>query len=137
MSDEAEITPSSGNVYADAGLPHPEARLAKAHLLRVLRRLIQDNGWTQAEAAKVLGLDQPKISAIMHGRTAGFSIDRLLQLLVEANYDVNITIAPASASAKRAEIRVNAMTGTSQANDVTPRDTIPAPYGEVTSATGK
>src|SRR5438067_8595793 len=71
----------SGNVFADLGLPNPDLALAKAELVQCIRDLIAERKLTQAKAAKLLGLDQPKVSALVSGRVEGYSIDRLFRLL--------------------------------------------------------
>ncbi len=72
---------SSGNVFADLGLPNPEERLAKAELALQINRLIKKKKLTQIAAAKLLDIDQPKISALNQGKLAGFSMERLFRFL--------------------------------------------------------
>ena len=76
-----EITKGSGNVFADIGLPRPEEHLEKAKLGCELIRIIKKRKLTQARAAKILGVDQAKISALMNGRFYGFSVSRLIKFL--------------------------------------------------------
>ena len=70
MSGEPEFMVSSGNVFADLGLPDAGTRLAKAELARSITAIIQERGLTQREAARVLEIDQPKVSAITRGDMA-------------------------------------------------------------------
>jgi len=70
---------SSGNVFADLGLPNPEEALAKAELAHKIALLIQNKGLTQVQTAKLLGVDQPKVSALLRGRLSGFSLERLMR----------------------------------------------------------
>ena len=77
MSELPKHTVSSGNVFADMGLPNPEELLAKADLAIQISRIIEERGLTQAQAAELLAIDQPKISALVRGRLEGFSIERL------------------------------------------------------------
>jgi predicted XRE-type DNA-binding protein len=86
------IEEGTGNVFADLGLPNPDLALAKAELVRRIRNLIADRGLTQAKAAKLLGLDQPKISALARGRVEGYSIDRLFRFLNALGQRVEIAI---------------------------------------------
>ena len=58
---ERDYTVSSGNVFADLGLPNPEVTLAKAELAHRITVLIRDKGLTQVQTAKLLGVDQPKV----------------------------------------------------------------------------
>jgi len=100
-------TPSSGNVFADLGLPDAEEALTKADLAREIVRVIRRREWTQAEAARVLGIDQPKVSALMRGRLDGFSTDRLLRFLNELDQEVEIAVRPKEATVEHAQVRVS------------------------------
>ena len=86
------IEESSGNVFADLGLPHPEEYLVKAKLAIQINKLIKQRKLNQANAAKLLKIDQPKISALSRGRLAGFSVERLFKLLAILNQDIDIVI---------------------------------------------
>jgi predicted XRE-type DNA-binding protein len=90
----------SGNVFADLGLPNPDLALAKAELVRRIRALIGERKLTQSEAAGLLGLDQPKVSALVRGRVQGYSIDRLFRLLNALGQRVEITIRPKARGAE-------------------------------------
>ena len=99
------IEPSSGNVFADLGLKNPEELLAKAQIVQRISDVIAERKLTQLRAAKLLGIDQPKISALLRGKLDGFSIDRLFRFLNALGRDVEITIRPAQ-RAEDAETRV-------------------------------
>jgi predicted XRE-type DNA-binding protein len=86
------IERGSGNVFADMGLPDPEQRLAKASLASAIQDVIELRGLTQAEAAQIMGIDQPKVSKIIRGRLSEFSTERLLNCLVHLGLDVDIVI---------------------------------------------
>ncbi|HEY0309183.1 MAG TPA: helix-turn-helix transcriptional regulator, partial [Acidobacteriaceae bacterium] len=77
-NDRAEgvthITPSCGNVFADLGLPNAEELGTKLRLGVAIERIIEKRGLSQAEAAKVLGVNQPKVSALMGFKLEGFSV---------------------------------------------------------------
>src|ERR1700722_14660082 len=88
--DENTIFHGSGNVFADIGLPNPEELLAKAELMRVIQNVIEKRGLTQTEAAKILGIDQPKVSKVLRGRLSEFSTERLLSFLVRLELDIDI-----------------------------------------------
>jgi predicted XRE-type DNA-binding protein len=96
----------SGNVFADLGHPRPAEAMAKAELARKVGAIIVRRGLTQAAAAKVLRIDQPKVSALARGRLAGFSLDRLLRLLVRLGSDVEIVVKPRARAAGRARLKV-------------------------------
>jgi len=100
------VKKSSGNVFADLGLPDPEDALAKAKLASRICQLIEERGLTQMQAAKILGLDQPKISALMRGKLSGFSADRLLRFLNDLGQEVDIIIRPAKPPGRRGDIHV-------------------------------
>lgn len=91
-----DITESSGNVFADLGLDQPEVRLAKAELAARIAAVLRERDLTQKQAAELLGLDQPKISAIVRGKLSGFTIDRLLRFLADLGCDVEISVRPAA-----------------------------------------
>jgi predicted XRE-type DNA-binding protein len=84
-------TLSSGNVFADLNLPKADDLLAKAELTTRIIAEIQRRRLTQAQAA-ILGIDQPKISALKQGKLAGFSIERLMRFLLLLGKDVEISI---------------------------------------------
>src|SRR5438874_10292135 len=88
------IDRGSGNVFADLGLPNPDLALAKAQLVQRVRDVIAERKLTQVRAAALLGLDQPKVSALVRGRVEGYSIDRLLRFLTALGQRVEITVRP-------------------------------------------
>ncbi len=90
---EYTVTRSSGNVFADLGLPDAEDLLAKANLALHIRRTIELRKLTQSQAASILGLDQPKVSQIVNGRLDGFSTHRLMRFLNDLGCDVQISIS--------------------------------------------
>ena len=96
MSDanDVRVIESSGNVFADLEVADPEEALIKAELARAIGAIISGKHLTQTQAAEVLSIDQPKVSALMRGRLSGFSVDRLLRFLLALDRDVEIVIAP-------------------------------------------
>jgi predicted XRE-type DNA-binding protein len=101
-----DYTVSSGNVFADLGLPNPEELLAKAELAHKITVLIRKRGLTQAQAAKLLGVDQPKVSALIRGRLTGFSIERLMRFLLHLGQDIKITVEAAPRNRANARVLV-------------------------------
>ena len=87
-----DIITSSGNVFEDLGLSEPADRLAKAELARKIAEIITKRHMNQADAAKLLGVDQPKISNIMNGRLSGFSLERLIHFLNLLGREVQIVV---------------------------------------------
>src|SRR5690242_813093 len=106
MERDAEIVESSGNVFADLGLPNPGERLAKAELARQIRKIIDVRGLTQVEAGEILGLAQPNVSNLINGRLKGFSIERLLAFLTALDQNVEIVITPKESEQAHGIIRV-------------------------------
>ena len=89
-----EVESGSGNVFADLGFYDAEEYQAKAMVSIHIERLIEENGWTQAQAARRMGLKQPDVSNILRGRLKGFTLDRLFACLNALGQDVEITIRP-------------------------------------------
>ena len=100
------VTAGSGNVFADIGLPEPEEELAKAQLASCIRQVIKRRRLTQAAAASHMGIDQPKVSAILNGRLANFSGDRLMRLLTALGQDVEIRVKATPRGRAHGQIRV-------------------------------
>jgi predicted XRE-type DNA-binding protein len=90
--NEIPYTVSSGNVFADLGVDESAEALLKADLARHIGRIIRERGLTQIEAAKVLGVDQPKVSALLRGRLTGFSIDRLVRYAAALDQEVEVVV---------------------------------------------
>jgi predicted XRE-type DNA-binding protein len=86
------VIEGSGNVFADMGLPEAEEELTKAQLASHIRQVIKRRRLTQVAAAPVMGIDQPKVSALLNGRLANFSSERLMRLLTALGQDVDITV---------------------------------------------
>lgn len=103
---EIPVTPSSGNVFADLGFAEPEEELAKAELASHIRRIIRRRLLTQVAAATLMGIDQPKVSALLNGRLANFSTDRLLRLLTVLGQDVEIVVKDRVGNHERGRISV-------------------------------
>lgn len=101
-----EFTPSSGNVFADLHLPHADDLLAKAELAAKIIAEIQRRRLTQSQAAEILGIDQPKVSALKQGKLSSFSIERLMRLLLRLGRDVEITVKRRSGPGSAARLRV-------------------------------
>src|SRR5262245_26747217 len=81
MKKKIKYERSSGNVFADLGRPNPEERLAKAEVARKITHAIKKKRLTQKDAAKILGIGQPKVSALLNGNLRSFSLERLFRFL--------------------------------------------------------
>ena len=103
---EPDYVISSGNVFADLGLPNPEEALAKAELANKISVLIRERALTQAKAAKLLGIDQPKVSMLLRGRLTGFSLERLMRFLMLLGQDIRITVQATPRGQARARVLV-------------------------------
>ncbi len=101
-----EYEVSTGNVFADLGLPASGELLAKAELARRIADLAAQRRLTQAEAAHILGTTQPKVSELFAGKLAGFSVERLIRFLNAFGQDVEIRVSPKPRSHESATVRV-------------------------------
>jgi len=86
---------SSGNVFADLGLPQPEQELVKARLTLQIYRIIKARGVTQAQAGEILGIRQPQVSLLMRNRCGNFSVERLMDFLTALGHDVEVRVTRA------------------------------------------
>jgi predicted XRE-type DNA-binding protein len=100
------VTPSSGNVFADIGVRDPEEALAKAQLAGQIRDIVRRRRLTPVGAARVMGLNQAKVSALMNGRLSAFSTERLVPLLTRLGQDVEIVVNSTLRRGVRGRIRV-------------------------------
>ena len=108
MQEEIEVYHGSDNIFADLGLPNPEERMAKAVLSIQIHDIIKKRHLTQAKAAELLGIDQPKVSALIRGRLSGFSMERLFYFLNALGRDIDIVVKPKPRSRQQAHLRVAA-----------------------------
>ena len=100
------VTASSGNVFADIGVVDPDEELAKAQLASRIRKVVRRSRLTQVAAATVMGIDQPKVSALLNGRLTNFSSERLMRLLTRLGQDVEIVVKTKPRRRQRGRIRV-------------------------------
>ena len=106
MSRRIKVKESSGNVFADLGVADAEETLAKAEVASRICDIIAERKLSQTTAAAVLGVDQPKVSALMNGKLEGFSSDRLFRFLNTLDRDVEIVIKPKRKEAAHGQVRV-------------------------------
>ena len=104
--EDTIIEVSSGNIFADLGLPDPEERSVKSRLSSYIEDLMETRCLTQSAAAALMGLSQPDVSNILRGRLKGFSVFRLLECLAALGQDVEIVIRPKPAEQERGVISV-------------------------------
>lgn len=118
MSDEQEIPvhASSGNIFADLGRPDAEEALARVRLAQQIAEIIEKKSISQSQAAALMGLDQPKVSALVRGRLSGFSTDRLFRCLMMLGQDVEIVVKDKPHDHATAHISVVTAINTPQGN---------------------
>jgi predicted XRE-type DNA-binding protein len=106
MKKKTTVTASSGNVFADLGLPDAAAELVKAQLTYHIAKHIKALGLTQTQAAQRLGVSQPDISRLLKIKPTGFSTDRLLAMLTALDLDVDIVLKPAGPTPRTPKVRI-------------------------------
>ena len=106
-NDEVKVELSSGNIFADLGFPDAEEHLLKAELMVRIEQLIEKKGWTQAQAAERMKLDQPKVSRLLRGHFRGFSVDRLLTILNRLGHSVEVRISAKERAPEKSHTRVS------------------------------
>jgi predicted XRE-type DNA-binding protein len=92
---DSRITPSSGNVFVDLGFDEAEAHVMalRAELMLRLSQELKAKGWTQAQAAKRLGVTQPRVSKLNKGAWQDFSLDMLLTLAGRVGLRAELRVA--------------------------------------------
>lgn len=107
LMTHATVTKGSGNIFRDLGFSEEKSTelILKSNLLQALQETIKGRGWKQTEAAAKLGIDQAKVSKLMGGQMAGFSIERLVHFLSLLGQDVEVTVRKASRGRRRGTVR--------------------------------
>ena len=101
-----QYTESSGNVFADLGLPESDQLLAKAALANQIAGVVGHRHLTQAQTAEILGTGQPKVSELLAGKLDGVSIERLIRYLNMLGRDVQIVVTPKPRGCDKATLEV-------------------------------
>ena len=101
MKKKVRVTKSSGNVFADIGLPNAAEHSIKADIVLHIAARIKSKGLTQAKAASLLGLAQPDVSKLLRGHFAGYTYDRLFGYLNALGEKVCIEISEAKTQERR------------------------------------
>ena len=109
MDEEIKVRSSSDNVFADLGLANSDELLIRAELVQQITHLIAAANLTQTEAARLLGVDQPKISALLHGKLSGLSTELLFRFLNALGSNVEIRVVPKPQSDSQAQTRIVAV----------------------------
>lgn len=112
-SDEV-VVPSSGNVFADLGLKNPDEKQTKVRLAVAINEILSQRRLSQGAAARLLRINQPKISALANYRLQGFSVERLMHFLNALDRDIEITIRrkPRSSRPAHTVVRDAQLSGT-------------------------
>jgi len=92
MPNKIKMTKSSGNVFADLGFKNADEHLIKAKLALKINQLLKKRELNQVSAEKILGINQPKISALANGRLKDFSIEKLFEFLIKLDQDIDIVV---------------------------------------------
>ena len=92
--DSDQITPGSGNVFADIGMPDPEGHAFKAGLVSLMGELIAERGMKKKDVAELWQVDPADVSHVLRGRFRDFSIDRLFRFILALNQDVEVKVKP-------------------------------------------
>ncbi len=101
-----EFEEGSTNVYADLGRPDADEMFIKAQLAIKIAQIIKRRRLTQMDAAEIVGLPQPKLSALLRGQFRGISETKMLNCLIRLGRDVKIVVGPARRRAGLGQIEV-------------------------------
>lgn len=105
---------SSDNIFADIGIINPDEELTKAELAWEIDHIIKTRKLTQEKAAKIMGINQPKVSALLHRKLSGFSVERLMHFLNQLGQDIDIVVRPKPRNRKNARVNVFGYEGYSE-----------------------
>jgi len=104
--EDVEIVEGSDNPFADTGFTKPAEALAKADLAHQIYNIIKSRKLTQKQAAKIMGIAQPKVSDIIRGKLSRYSIDRLMRFLRLLGRDIEIRVKKPTTRRKPAKLQV-------------------------------
>lgn len=107
-TEKTTFEKSSGNVFEDLGFPDAKERYLKVELAFKIAMLVQEKKLKQKNVAVLLGITQPKVSMLLNGKTEGFSIDTLMNMLTKLGQDVEIVVKRKPRSRRPGEIRIRA-----------------------------
>lgn len=101
-----DIEQGSGNVYADIGVADPGQMLVKAQLAAKIGSILKARHLTQAQAAEILGVPQPKVSDMLRGKFRGISETKMIECLARLGRDVQIVVKAAPRTRKEGRVEV-------------------------------
>ncbi|URI09785.1 helix-turn-helix domain-containing protein [Aquincola tertiaricarbonis] len=105
----SDITLGSGNVFEDLGYADAGERQVKTRLAMAINDLLKERRLKQREIAALLGVPQPKVSALKHYRLDQFSVEKLMSFVTTLNHDVEIMIRPHPKAGESGSISVTAV----------------------------
>jgi predicted XRE-type DNA-binding protein len=105
--DSIEVEMSSGNVFADVGLPDADKLKIKSGLVIEITRAVRNLGLSQEEAGRRMGLPQPKLSGLLRGDFSNVSERKLMDCLNRLGYDIEIKVRPAAAPVGHLMLAIN------------------------------
>jgi len=106
FANAGEVETSSGNVFEDLGAANADVRLAKGLLSRTIQQVIAQRGWSQAKAAREIGLAQSDMSDVVRGKLGKFSLERLESIILDLDMDIHMRVSPKKPSAARGHVSV-------------------------------
>lgn len=104
--EDIDFEVGSDNIFADIGIENPEEELTKAELAWEIDHIIKKRKLTQEKAAKIMRINQPKVSALLHRKLSGFSVERLMHFLNLLGQDIDIVVRPKPRNRKNARVNV-------------------------------
>ncbi len=105
-NDNLDYELGSNNVFADLGFENSEEELLKSDLTAEIASVIKKRKLTQTEAAKILGVDQPRISSLLSGRLDLFSVEMIMHFLTALGRDIQVVVTPKPKNRKLAHLSV-------------------------------
>ncbi|HEX9625380.1 MAG TPA: helix-turn-helix transcriptional regulator [Acidiferrobacterales bacterium] len=104
MTRKIKVEMSSGNIFADLGLPDAEAHFLKAQIVSEIYRLTHERKLTQSQAGERMGISQPEVSRLFKGNFREYSVDRLMGFLTAFDRDIEIVVKPHKKAGKGGRI---------------------------------
>jgi len=104
--DDTAFEVGGDNIFADIGIDNADEELTKAELAWEIDHIIKKRKLTQTKAAKIMGINQPKVSALLHRKLSGFSVERLMHFLNQLGQDIDIVVKPKPRNRKNARVNV-------------------------------
>ncbi len=95
MEEKEAVTMDNTTAFHALGLPDADDLVIRADLMRKIGEIIRERGLTQTAAGELMGMDQPRVSALLNGKITRFSTDRLLKALNNLGQDIELRITPA------------------------------------------